>query len=365
MTLAPEGAEKKQAKMQAKLRALFLCVLYLFATIQIVLFYLLRVPSSLHRMHYENGLSRMPFQGRVMMMFLLRWAHQNQFLIDVADYLARVVPWLRPQGSPEFIVQFVVDTASILFTGFVATSIYRAASRERLLTAGIYPLVLVGCIPTYLLHVTQFLRFYYDFPSLAFFSAGIYLIYFRRSPAVFALLFMVGTMNRETTLFLLLFYLLANAQTNGRLDWRLGTRPRVWGVLLPLGLFWATWHVWIGWTFRHNPSAFSWRCALNAVTLFWPPAWPQLLSLGGYLLPVIFMFRKSIADPTLRVWLWTIPAWLAVMFFYGMWIESRILGELIPYLACLTALIAEQAIIDRLQSRPPQPGGPSPVPAIG
>jgi hypothetical protein len=39
------------------------------------------------------------------------------------------------------------------------------------------------------------------------------------------------------------------------------------------------------------------------------------------------------------------------MLFYGIWIEKRIFGELIPGIACVSALIAEQAILARVTEK--------------
>jgi hypothetical protein len=87
---------------------------------------------------------------------------------------------------------------------------------------------------------------------------------------------------------------------------------------------------------------------LNLATLLCPIAWPQLLSAAAFLWPLPILYRRFITDPTLRAWLWLPAAWLGLMLFYGLLIESRIFGELIPYFACTTALIAEQLFLDKL-----------------
>ena len=95
--------------------------------------------------------------------------------------------------------------------------------------------------------------------------------------------------------------------------------------------------------------------------LAWPPAWPQLFAAGGYtILPIVF-YRKRVEDATLRLWLWTLPAWFGLMFLYGIVVESRLYGELIPYLACMGALIAEQSILTHL-TMDAQPSEPAKIP---
>ncbi len=339
----------KQPQLMQKRVGWLTKFLYFLATFQIVCYYIRNVPSYMRLMPYENGGDHMPFQGRMLMMFLLRWAHGNSGWSALAACSKRFAPWLLPRSIPEAVLQVVVDTACIIITGTIATRIYQASSKERLFTLWVYPMVLVMCVSAYILHTTQNLRFYYDLPSMMFFSVGLYLIYFRRHPALFVALFLVGTINRETTLFLLLFFVLAHLVEQGSVHWRRLRDLRMWGVVVPLGMVWLVWRIWVEWVFRQNPSESAWKFFFNVALVLTPLTWPQLLGAGCYLFPIVLLFRRSIHDPTLRIWLWTIPAWIALMFFYGILVETRIFGELICYLACLTALIAEQAILSALR----------------
>jgi len=324
--------------------------LYFLATVQIAWYYQGHVPSYMYLYRYENGTDRMPFQGRLLMMFLLRWAHSSTAWIALATATKKLYPWVLPQITPELLLLILLNTVCIVGTGAIAVRIYEASSRQRLLTLWIYPLVLTMCVSAYILHTTQNLSYYYDFPSLLFFSAGIYLIYFRCHPALFAAVFLVGTINRETTLVLLLFFVLARVAADDHIDWRLSLQPQTWGVVVPLAMAWLAWHAWIGWVFRANPTELACRIPVNVGLVLLPLSWPQLFGAGCYMFPVIFIFRGSIQDPTFRIWLWTLPVWIGLMFFYGILIETRIFGELIVYLACLTALIAERAIVTRLRN---------------
>ena len=322
--------------------------LYLLATIQLVWAYHSRVPPYLHLDRYENGLEVTPCQTRVLMMWLLRWAHHNAFLIRLADLLSRFTPIYRSHIIPETFVFAITDTFGIVLAGWVATRIYDATSERRLLTAYIYPLVLVLCAATYVLVSLHPRRFYYDLPSLGFFAVGLYLIYFRKHPLWFAALFIVATLNRETTLVLLLFFVLAAMTESGKVDWRRSYAPRTLAVVVPLAIYWIAWHIQVNRLFSHNHAAWIPAYKINLVLLAWPPAWPQLFAAGGYtILPIVF-YRKRVKDATLRLWLWTLPAWFGLMFLYGIVLESRLYGELIPYLACMSALIAEQSILARM-----------------
>lgn len=328
---------------------LMILLLYLLATIQFVWYYQSKVPSYLHVFSYEQGKERTPFQARILMMLVLRWAHRNVFLIHVAQFLSTVTPIYRSVILPESLVQATLNLLSMVVCGWVATQIYRHSSPYKLLTPYVYPLVLVMAVTTYVLHAVADFRFYYDLPSLGFFSFGLYLIYFRKPAAWFAALFLVATINRETTLLLLVFYALAAAEERGRMKLKKLYKIEVLGVLVPLLIYWTAWHIIVGRMFAHNHLEWIRHYAVNAVLLAWPPVWPQLLGTGCYVVPLIVLYRSYVTDSTLRLWLWALPAWFGVMFIYGILNETRIYGELIPYLTCMAMLIAEEAIVRHLR----------------
>ena len=186
---------------------------------------------------------------------------------------------------------------------------------------------------------------------------GLYLIYFRKNPLWFAALFIVATLNRETTLVLLLFFVLAAMTESGEVDWRRCYAPRTLAVVIPLAIYWMAWHVYVNRLYSSNHTAWIPAYKINLVLLAWPPAWPQLFAAGGYTILPIVLYRKRVKDATLRLWLWTLPAWFGLMFLYGIIVESRLYGELIPYLACMGALIAEQSILARIgiDAQPSEP----------
>jgi len=336
-------------------------VIYILATIQLVWAYHSRVPPYLRLDRYENGMEVTPCQTRVLMMWLLRWAHHNAFLVRLADHISRFTPIYRSHITPETFVFAITDTFGIVLAGWVATRIYDAASERRLLTPYVYPLVLVLCAATYVLVSLHSQRFYYDLPSLGFFALGLYLIYFRKHPLWFVGVFIVATLNRETTLVLLLFFVLAAVTESGKVDWRRCYAPRTLAVVVPLAIYWVAWHIAVNRFFAHNHTAWIPAYKINLVLLAWPPAWPQLFAAGGYTILPIVLYRKRVKDATLRLWLWTLPAWFGLMFLYGIIVESRLYGELIPYLACMGALIAEQAILARM-TIDAQPSEPARIP---
>jgi hypothetical protein len=76
-----------------------------------------------------------------------------------------------------------------------------------------------------------------------------------------------------------------------------------------------------------------------------------LFSVLGYLPVFLFLYRRRVRDAQLRVWLWGLPIWLGFMSVWGILIETRIFGELIPYVACVSTILAEEVVAARLLQR--------------
>ena len=343
------GPAFQQRHMAA--RCLLVLLLNALATVHVVWFYLARVACYVDLAAYEQGRAPNPAQSRVLMMAPLRWAHGSPWVLHLAGWLNLQRGWFPRGVRPEGLVEALIDTLAVAASGLVARAIYRRASRTGLLTAYVYPLTLLMVVSTYALLTFHTLRFTSDLPGMAFFSFALYLIYIRAHPGWFALVFVAATLNRETTLVLLLFFALGErawGQGSGRRSWMTG---RMFGVVAPLAMAWAGWHLWIAHHFARNPSMAGPRLSLNLEILMIPVAWPQLLCAFAYMLPLVLLHQSSIRDRVLRAWLWALPAWALVMFYYGLVVEVRIFGELIPYVACLAALAAEEQMLAAFRAR--------------
>ena len=328
--------------------------IYALATVQFVWCYLWLTRPYVNTALYEQGLERMPFQGRALMMLPMRWAHRSILLQRLSEPFALSRFWFPRPVQPEVLTQALVDVGCLLLAGFFTLRLYQATSKDRLLTPILYPLFLGACAATYVLHTVQNFRFIYDLPSLAFFAAAMYLIRLRKPPLYFALLFLVATTNRETTLLLLPLYSIAHAVEGGKLHWQKLFRSSTLRIVLPLAAAWIGWQLLLRHVFAANRSEFYPRLDWNVKSLLAPLAWPQLLSACGYLLLLVVLMRRRIVDPQLRAWLWLLPVWLVFMFAYGILIETRVFGELIPYLGCTAALILEQSLLTRIRALRPE-----------
>ena len=322
-------------------------VLNILATIQFVWFYLTRVPSALDLLAYEAWRERTPFQYRLLMVYPLRWAHHDAFLTALAAQLTHLPGWFPSPVHPEGILEAVIDLICVGIAGIVARRIYEAASRTGALAPLVYPLTLAMAVTTYTMLTMSHLRFVYDLPSLALFSIGLYLIYFRYHPVWFGALFVVATLNRETSLFLLVIYAIDCSLTgDGRMDWRNLLRPRFTAVFASLSVYWLAWHLWVVQRFAANPvQSVRNRLVINLGVIMVPLSWPQIVAVGCYFVPFLLINRSFVQNPRLRAWYWVLPWWLVFMMRYGLMSEIRLFGELIPYFACLTALVCESKIV--------------------
>jgi hypothetical protein len=357
-------------------------VLYLLMTVQFVGCYLFLSHPYIDLERFGRGYERLPFQTRLLLAPLFRWAQNSPFLVHYASRLSRN-GYFFPHGiGPCGVVQLWLDVPCVLVAGWATVQIYRAASRRHLLGWLVYPLFLVLCTVTYLLHAVQNFRFIYDMPSLMFFALGLYLIYFRKPVTLLVALFAVATWNRETTLLLIPFFLLSacvrgraaperrapgapnEAARGGGLvsvireapgavsfRWKRALRPEVALPAVLMVAYWAAWHLFVFHLFRHNSSeyyprlAFNWQCVRRL------RYYPQLFSAGGYLLPFVLLLHRRVRDAQLRIWLWMIPCWTAVMAVWGILVETRVYGELLPVIACTATVIAEESLAAALQKR--------------
>src|ERR1700761_2648473 len=213
-------AELERAPERIVQERMVLIAVNLLATANLVWFYLNRVPSYITLERYEVGQERMPFQGRILMEWPLRWAHQSHFVKALAASLTAFHLWLPRGVLPEDIVEFIVGFAAVIVSGLVARDMYIFHSKQRRLNAWVYPFFLVMVAVSYCMEANHFFRFFYDLPSLGLFALGLYLIYRRRSLLLFALVFIVATLNRETSLFLLPFFVLSYCVVDHQVLWK-------------------------------------------------------------------------------------------------------------------------------------------------
>lgn len=183
--------------------------------------------------------------------------------------------------------------------------------------------------------------FPWDIPSVCFFLAGLHLLYLERWVAWYGVL-LVGTLNRETMVFLLPIMALAL--------WRRGfTRVRAAHVVASAVLWLAVKGV-LAWSFRNQsgPWVAEWTHRAQDLThwrenlgqLADPTLWPYLLSALGFVWILAWHLRKRVADSFLRSALVVVPLYFACVFLFANIAEHRIYADLIPVVLAPVLVVA-------------------------
>ena len=197
----------------------------------------------------------------------------------------------------------------------------------------------------------------YDLMAMAFTVIGLILISERRFLWYYPL-FVLATLNRETSLFLAL----AMAVT-----WY-SRQPR-WQTYLHLasqGVIWLAIKWFLYRAFRDNPQVgfglFLPQLKMNAVlVLQLPLVAATALSTWGFLwVPVVARFNR-IRAPELRQTLFLVPLYVAAMLVVGVMTETRIYGEMLPIVAAGALVVFD----DYIRSNDAGPGTGSREPRAG
>jgi hypothetical protein len=336
----------------ATLRHYGLLLLAVLAATQFVGAYLYLEWPYLNIQLWERGYAPLPFQTRILLAPLYRLVDTSHWGIWYADKLSRN-DYFFPHGvTPAVVLEFTIGITCVLFSGWVTVQLYSAASRVRLLSWLVYPLFLGLCCVTYVLHTVQNFSYVYDLPSLAAFSLGFYLIYFRKPFVWFAAFFAIATLNRETTLLLLPFWALSQCLgPEGGVHWQSLLRRRVWLPLAVLGLYWLAWHKVVYAVYSTNVSEYYVRPSYNLKFFLRLRYWPQLASAFAYLWPFLIVYRRQVRDAQLRAWLMVLPGWYCLMMLWGVITETRVFGETLPMLAPISVIIAEELLVSKVLRR--------------
>ena len=318
-----------------------LAITYLSAGYQLIRFYVSFPFFYLHLPEYFAGTERLPFQLRVLPIAFLRPLGQSTFIQRIA---ATRVGYLH---NPWRLAFFVTSLLFFSFACYFSLKLYRALSTSRRLEFLVIPLVFYTFTWTYVLNVDQHYSYPYDVPSLAFFVAGLYFIYERRFVPLL-LTMLLGTWNREVTLFLIGIYMLDAASvplasTAATFRQRFNRSQIRWGRVALLSLVWLTVYGFLLFHFRWNDRVEDRnRIGENLVRLSKPQYWPAEVNISGYLLPFVCLFRRRLLPQRFANYLYILVPWVAIMFYSGVLNETRVYGELCTYTAIAAVLVAEQ-----------------------
>lgn len=308
--------------------------------------YLFYSPQFLNLPLYANGGERLPYQGRILMAWLLHATAANPVLERVLGRVAVHLP--SPVANPYTAVLLVVDFGAMFCAILAArgtllhlTGSLRFASWAAFLTLYMtYFNLILDYGLTYVLP--------YDVLSLALFSIAVWAVVTRRDLLLLPI-FVIGTLNRETFCFIPVFYVLYRYFDRRTTEGPEQARARLLRQVAPLaalqGIAWVAIRIWLRHRFVHNPidgnGVFAFQLGKNLHSIANPPQWPLFLSLFGFTVPLLiagyrWIGNRALARSTAIVAL----LWAAAMLLVGVVVEVRVFNELTAFFVPALALIA-------------------------
>ena len=270
---------------------------------------------------YEQGTEKMPFQGRVAMIPVLRWAHSNPLAIKTAaffEWSLKKTPHMQipPEDyTPEKLVCMLIGVASVMAMTGAAIWFGQRHLRELWWLPGVLTLAML--FTTYSSRYEIPFWYPYDLPHFALFGVACLLVLEDMLvPAM--LLFLVDVPLRETSIYLVPIVLAVGYGT-GRLK-----KAVIAGVFMLAA--WMPMHLWIAHRYAHNPSDTGVHWSRIFVLFANPLHWPQLASAFAFMALPLYFGRRYAKEKQRYFLLGSVPC-LLVTAAFGIWLETRIWDE--------------------------------------
>ena len=337
---SPEGGARRFGR-----RDWLIAFLLFLATIQCVRADFFVNDTFLNWRQFALGQAPLPFQGRVGMMPILRWAGDNMAMRKAAAGYAATIEVGTVIFEPNTVEKF-----TSMLIGLVSLSAMMLAtfwwSRRR----GFVPWWLANVLVLLIMTVTTAMRsttnywYPYDLPHAALFGVGILLALEGMWPAMLVC-YAVDVPVRETAIFLILVLLPVFA-----LQRRYETARwlKLGALTTGMALYWAAVRFAIHRRFRGNLDLTYSRIGQNIHEILFPHHWPQLLSAGGYLVIVVWLERRRLPSD-LRMLLYGCAACVPITLWFGVWTETRVWME---WTLPLAAMAAAEALSWMRERRP-------------
>ena len=305
-------------------------ILYAFAAYFVPRAYELNDKHYLVLSDYMTGHERLPFQRRVLPVILL----QQMEKIPIP---ARVMRGRRGIFEhADSIDMFAIDLISFVVASYFCVKLYRKAMPQGIFGLLVFPIFVYTAVWSYILHTEQNYYYQYDMLALAFFTAGVYCIYTRRFWPL-ALIMLVGTLNRETTLFLIPIFVLDATAPARIADWR----KIPWVKTAVLCVVWLGVKLLLSRFYVNNDRSEDYFRFRENIPRIAPNHWAEIVGGCGFLLPVVWLLRKHVPNPRIAAWLVIVPVWFAVMVAYGVLTETRVYGELCGVVAVAATMMMD------------------------
>lgn len=252
------------------------------------------------------GIASTPYQYRALVPWLIRGALDMHLIRPEAQLAAASVA----NGVAFVALAFVFRAYLSLFIESRPVTSVAALSLLTLLPFNYYP---QPFFPS-------------DVPSILLFTLGLIFVY-RRNWLAFYPLFAIATLNRETSLLLVVVCGLVLFDIYGRRRWAvlIASQLVIWAAIK--AALWALYrgNLWIG----HQPVWFPLDINLRMFMADGLKTFLLLAMWAGLLLAIVVL-RRWLRDEWLRRTLWTIPVSFASTAAIGFIAEMRIDGEVLP-----------------------------------
>ena len=331
------AVQSGRSRLSRRQQLLFVAAL-LLVTSHFSLAYISETAPFLSLRAFAAGLAPQPFQERALTASVLRGT--NRFDSPGLEAgLHRLLPAMGAGFNETTLVLCIIAWLSMAASIVMTRATLIRLTGDTLFSSWAAFLVPYMAYFTYILNFGPHFLLPYDLPSLFFFSAGFYLLVTRRDVLLIPLI-AVATLNRETSLFLIVFYLVFE------LSRRSDRRKPASVLAMAVGMLaaWMAMRLILLHLYGHNPMDSGSRIAdlklwQNLGFLIKPQHWPAFASIFGFTLPVVIAGRRSLEPYFLRRGLMVVALWFVLMLFVGVLIEIRIFGELISYMSLALGVI--------------------------
>lgn len=250
-----------------------------------------------------------PFQFRVLIPWVVHWLFEAKLPLPFFD---------SPLHLFMLIELLSVFSTTIIFRYYILLFL-KDETQSTLLSFSLFYILPFNFI------LPRELNYWYpwDMPSILFFTLGIILLY-RKNWITYYILFVIATLNRETTCFLTFIYLFTSI---GKSRYKSIMFHCVFQAIIWIIIKYILYQL-----YANNPGdgLFENHALSNINYLLNPKNYPFLFSTFGYIwIPTLFLFRLIRVDFVKKSLFVIFPFFLGMMY-VGNIQELRIYGELIP-----------------------------------
>ncbi len=326
---APSRGPQQGPRVPKAIWLLYTCAIFCFARCHVA-----QTFRYVSLTRYLAGTERLPYQRRLLVMAIIRGGRAFR------PYRALEAHMSGHIVAPGLFSYFLVDLLSLGVAAWFCQKLYKRASRTGATTPFLLAIFLFTMAWTYLIAPEGSIFYPYDLASVAFFTAGLYFVYTRRFLPLLPIM-LLGTANRETTIFLVPLLLLDAAVEPSGTFRSIPWKRLPWAKAVALTAAWLLVRFALGRLYTHNDLADDYLRYRENLPRLLPGKWPELLGACGFLLPILFVYRRQISDARIRAYFLILPFWAVVMIVYGVISEVRVFGELCSLVSVAAALLLD------------------------